>query len=195
MPRTSEPDASGTSGGADVPSGAIRVAVLTISDAGARGERRDTSGDAIERWSRDRGYDVRARSLVPDETVQIVSTLCSWCDGDAADLVLTTGGTGLSPRDVTPEATRAVIDRDAPGIAERIRALSLASFPRAALSRGLSGVRKRTLVINLPGSPSGVRDGLAALDPIIDHAIAVLRADTLDHGTPFHRSTVPPFHR
>jgi len=109
--------------------------------------------------------------------------------------VLTTGGTGLSPRDVTPEATRAIIERDAPGIAERIRALSLETFPRAALSRGLAGTRKRTLIINLPGSPSGVKDGLAALDPIIDHAIAVLRADTLDHDAPFHRSTVPPFHR
>ncbi|HEX8945770.1 MAG TPA: MogA/MoaB family molybdenum cofactor biosynthesis protein [Gemmatimonadaceae bacterium] len=197
MPRTSEPDASGASGGADMPNGATqtRVAVLTISDAGARGERQDTSGDAIERWSRDRGYDLAARALVPDESVQIVSTLCSWCDSDTADLVVTTGGTGLSPRDVTPEATRAVLDRDAPGIAERIRALSLVSFPRAALSRGLSGVRKRTLIINLPGSPSGVHDGLTALAPIIDHAIAVLRADRLDHDAPFHRSTVPPFHR
>ena len=173
----------------------MRVAILTISDAGARGERADTSGDALDRWARERGYELAARTLVPDETVQIVSTLCEWCDGDTADLVLTTGGTGLSPRDVTPEATRAVIDRDAPGIAERIRVLSLETFPRAALSRGLAGTRKRTLIINLPGSPSGVKDGLAAIDPIIDHAIAVLRADTLDHDAPFHRSTVPPFHR
>src|SRR5256885_16764544 len=103
----------------------MRVAILTISDAGARGERADTSGDAAEQWARARDYDVAGRALVPDETARIVSTLCEWCDGDDVDLVLTTGGTGLSPRDVTPEATRAVIDRDAPGIAERIRALSL----------------------------------------------------------------------
>src|SRR5690348_10035049 len=103
----------------------MRVAVLTISDAGARGERQDTSGDAIDRWARERRYDVTARALVPDDSVRIVSALCEWCDRDTAELVLTTGGTGLSPRDVTPEATRAVIERDAPGIAERIRVLSV----------------------------------------------------------------------
>jgi molybdenum cofactor synthesis domain-containing protein len=175
----------------------MRVAILTISDAGARGERADTSGEVAEAWAQGRGYDVVARQLVPDESVQIVSTLATWCDEDAADLVLTTGGTGLSPRDVTPEATRAVLERDAPGIAERIRVLSLESFPRAALSRGLAGVRKKTLIINLPGSPGGVKDGLAALDAIIDHAIAVLRSERLDHDASpsFHRSTVPPFHR
>lgn len=160
----------------------IRVAILTISDAGVRGERTDTSGAAAERWAVDRGFTVAARALVSDDTGPIVSALAGWCDDDAADLVLTTGGTGLSPRDVTPEATRAVIERDAPGIAERIRALSIESFPRAALSRGLSGVRKRTLIINLPGSTTGVRDGLAAIDPIIDHAIAVLRGRVHDHG-------------
>ena len=160
----------------------MRIAILTISDAGARGERADTSGDAIESWARGRGYELAARALVPDETVQIVSALTKWCDTDAADLVITTGGTGLSSRDVTPEATRAVIEREAPGIAERIRLLSLTAFPRAALSRGLAGTRKRTLSINLPGSTGGVKDGLAALDLIVDHAVAVLRGDQLDHG-------------
>jgi len=159
----------------------VRVAILTISDAGARGERADTSGDAIQQWAAAKGCEVAGRLLVPDETTQIVSALATWCDNDAADLVLTTGGTGLSPRDVTPEATRAVLQREAPGIAERIRVLSLTSFPRAALSRGVAGTRHKTLIINLPGSPGGVKDGLAALDPIIDHAVAVLRAERFDH--------------
>jgi molybdopterin adenylyltransferase len=166
----------------------LRIAILTTSDAGARGERADTSGDAIVAWCRARGGDVVARELVPDDTAEIVPRLTRWADDDTADLVLTTGGTGLSPRDVTPEATRAVIERDAPGIAERMRVACMSSFPRAALSRGIAGVRARTLIINLPGSPGGVRDGLAALDPIIDHAIQILRGEASDHETGVARS-------
>src|SRR5262249_11531258 len=109
----------------------MRVAILTVSDAGAKGERADTSGDLAQQWAVARGYEVAQRQLVPDDTTRIVSALATWCDSDAADLVLTTGGTGLGPRDVTPEATRAVIARDVPGIAERIRILSIESFPRA----------------------------------------------------------------
>lgn len=159
----------------------MRIAILTISDAGAKGERRDTSGDDIQQWATDRGYTVVARSLVPDDSVPIITTLRNWADTDAADLALTTGGTGLGPRDATPEATRRVLDREAPGIAERIRVKSVDTFPHAALSRGIAGSRKKLLIINLPGSPAGVKDGLLALDAIIDHAVAVLRADRFEH--------------
>lgn len=162
----------------------MRVAVLTISDAGARGERADGSGDAVVAWAVARGATVSARALVPDDVAAIVPQLLAWCDGDSADVVLTTGGTGLAMRDVTPEATRAVLEREVPGIAERIRVACLTSFPRAALSRGLAGVRARTLVVNLPGSTGGVRDALAALDPIVDHAIDILRGKPTDHDAP-----------
>ena len=160
----------------------MRIAILTVSDAGARGERQDGSGDAIADWATQRGYSIASRALVADDVSSIVAQLIAWCDGDDADLVLTTGGTGLAPRDLTPEATRVVLEREAPGIAERIRVLSVESFPRAALSRGLAGVRARTLIINLPGSTSGVRDGLAAIEPIIEHAVRITRGVDTSHG-------------
>ncbi len=160
----------------------MRIAILTVSDSAARRERGvDGSGDAIVAWIAKRGDTVAGRGTVGDESAGIVSQLVAWCDGDVADLVLTTGGTGLAPRDVTPEATQVVLEREAPGIAERIRGVAMPTFPRAALSRGLAGVRHRTLIVNLPGSPSGVRDALAALDPIIDHAVAILREEPTDH--------------
>jgi molybdopterin adenylyltransferase len=165
----------------DLGNGKMRIAILTVSDAGARGEREDGSGDAIATWTTKRGDSIVERTLVADDVTAIAAQLSAWCDSDAADLVLTTGGTGLAPRDLTPEATRVVLEREAPGIAERIRVMSVESFPRAALSRGLAGVRARTLIINLPGSTSGVRDGLAAIEPIIEHAVRITRGVDTSH--------------
>lgn len=159
----------------------LRVAILTVSDAGARGEREDRSGDRIAEWAVARGSLVTERALVPDETLDIVRCLTDWADHDRADVILTTGGTGLGPRDVTPEATRAALDREAQGIAEAIRAAAIPGFPRAALSRGLAGTRGRTLIVNLPGSPGGVADGLAVLEGIVDHAVGVLRGQVTSH--------------
>jgi molybdenum cofactor synthesis domain-containing protein len=168
------------------------VGILTVSDAGARGERADTSGDRIAEWVRGRGYELAARGLVPDETLAIVRALSAFCDGGAADLVLTTGGTGLTPRDVTPEATRAVLDREAPGLAESLRVSVLGSFPRAALSRGVAGIRGRALIINLPGSPGGVKDGLAVLEQWIEHAVELVRGERTDHAAPQLPSSLAP---
>jgi len=158
--------------------GKTRVGILTISDLGAVGQRADTSGDAILEWAGDRDYDVVVRSVVADETDRISGKLARWADSGEVDVVLTTGGTGLTERDVTPEATAAILEREAEGIAEALRAASGPGFPRAWLSRGRAGTRGKTLIVNLPGSTNGVKEGLGVLGTFIDHAVDLLTGTT-----------------
>ena len=162
-----------------------RVLILVVSDSASKGEHADRSGESIRLWCGRRGDTVVAKVQVADDTSQISPVLIEWCDSGQVDLILTTGGTGLAPRDVTPEATLAVIDREAQGIAEYIRANSFVRFPRAALSRGVAGTRGKTLIINLPGSLTGTQDGLATILGIIDHALDILTGNVSRHETPF----------
>src|SRR5713101_4478058 len=159
----------------------MRIGILTVSDLGAIGQRADTSGDAILAWAGARGYEVAVRSVVPDEADRIAGKLARWADSGEVDVVLTTGGTGLTARDVTPEATEAVLDRPAPGIAAALRAASAPRFPRTWLSRGVAGTRGRTLIVNLPGSTGGVQDGLAVLDDLLEHAVELVTGTRTEH--------------
>jgi molybdopterin adenylyltransferase len=160
----------------------MKAAVLTISDRVHAGAREDTSGDVLETLLVEEGFDV-VRRVVPDESAAITDAIGSLADH--AELVLTTGGTGFAPRDRTPEATRRVIEREAPGIAEAIRADALARTPHALLSRGVAGLRGATLIVNLPGSPGGCSDGFAVLRPALRHGLELAGGDTAT----LHRQT------
>ncbi len=156
----------------------IRAGILTVSDTGSRGERVDTSGAAIREMLVGIGGEATQYAIVPDERDVIAATLRAWCDGGGLDLVLTTGGTGLAARDVTPEATLDVADRVVPGIAEAMRAAGMRATPKAMLSRSVAAVRGATLIINLPGSEKGVRESLGAVIDVLPHAVELLRGQT-----------------
>lgn len=155
-----------------------RAAVLTVSDLGSRGEREDTAGPAVAALLAEAGFDVAQPVLLPDEADQIEELLRRWADEADMALVVTAGGTGLSPRDRTPEATLRVIDQRVPGMEEAMRAASMAKVPSAMLSRGVAGVRARTLIVNLPGSERAARENLEVILPVLDHACGQIRGDT-----------------
>lgn len=155
----------------------LRFGVLTISDRSSRGERPDMSGPALVEYINSRGWSVQISGIVPDVLDEISTTLAGWCSRGDVDIALTTGGTGFSPRDVTPEATRAVMDREAPGLAEVIRLESLKKTRHAMLSRGVAGIREKMVIINLPGNPGGAVDSLDSVADVLEHAVMLLRGD------------------
>lgn len=155
----------------------IKVGILTVSDKGSKGEREDLSGKILIELSEAENWDVIKYEIIPDEKDQIVEILKNWADKESLDLIITTGGTGVYPRDVTPEATKEVIEKEIPGIPEYIRYISYPITPMAALTRGLAGVRKTTLIINLPGSPKAIKEIFPKLVPIIKHAIEKIKGD------------------
>ena len=155
----------------------LRFGILTVSDRSSRGERADLSGPALVDFVRARGWSASLADIVPDDRLTIASTLTAWCARGDLDVILTTGGTGFAPRDVTPEATRDVIEREAPGIAEAIRAESLKITPYAMLSRAVAGICGKTIVINLPGSPKGAVESLQVVADVLEHAVQLVRED------------------
>ncbi|MFA6284001.1 MAG: MogA/MoaB family molybdenum cofactor biosynthesis protein [Desulfurivibrionaceae bacterium] len=157
--------------------------ILTISDKGSRGEREDTSGPQLQAMLTEQGFSVVAYTIVPDEIAQIQETLRTWADEKKIDLILSTGGTGVSPSDQTPEATRAILDREIPGIGEAMRLASLQKTPNAILSRGIAGIRKQSLIINLPGSKKAAKENLEAVLPALHHAIYKIQGGTKDCGS------------
>lgn len=161
----------------------IRFGILTLSDRSARGERADSSGPALANLIQAEGWSATRQSLLPDEESAIRELLISWADSGELDVILTTGGTGFSPRDVTPEATRAVIEREAPGLAEAMRTASLKITPHAMLSRVVTGIRKKTLIVNLPGSPKGAVENLQVILKVLPHAVQLLREDPASEST------------
>jgi len=157
----------------------IKIAIITVSDRSSRGERSDLSGPELKKWSDKMNFTISDELIIPDEIDIIKKSLIELCNKNI-DLILTTGGTGFAPRDVTPEATRAVIDREAPGFAEVMRMRSLEITPNAMLSRAVSGIRKSTLIINLPGSPKGARENIEFIEIAIPHALKLLRNEVKD---------------
>ncbi len=160
----------------------IQAGIITVSDRSSRGERRDVSGPEIVKWAETMDIEIAAETIVPDEIPEIKKSLIDFAE-KGYDLILTTGGTGFAPRDVTPEATRSVIDREAPGFAEAMRAKSLEITPHAVLSRAVSGICRKSLIINLPGSPKAVRENLGFIEKAIPHAVMLLRNEVTDCGS------------